>query len=346
MKQLTLAIALGLAAAAGVAQARDNIEIVGSSTVYPFATVVAEQFAKKSGGAAPKIESTGSGGGFKLFCAGAGIETPDITNASRRMKKKELETCAKNGVDAVTEVKVGYDGITIGSAKSGEPLNISRRDLFLALAKNVPTADGTFVPNPYTTWKQINPAMPDVKIEVLGPPATSGTRDALVSLGMKKGALNFKGIPELEKKDSAAFKKLYKEVREDGHFIEMGENDNLIVQKLKANPSAFGIFGYSFYDQNRDNLQAATIDGTEISYDNISTGKYPLSRPLFFYVKNSHVGQVKGIKEYMAEFTSEAALSADGYLAEKGLVAMPEAEKKATMAAAAALTPLSASALK
>jgi phosphate transport system substrate-binding protein len=347
MKQLTLAVALGLVAASGIAQARDNIEIVGSSTVYPFSTAVAEQFAKKTGMAAPKVESTGTGGGMKLFCAGAGIDTPDITNASRRIKKSEMETCLKNGVNEITEVKVGFDGITVANSKSAQPIKISRRELYLALAKDVPTGpNGELQPNTYNTWKELNPALADVKIEVIGPPPTSGTRDALAELGMTKGCLLFKGMPELKKSDEDAFKKACTTVREDGHYIEAGENDNLIVEKLKANHDAVGIFGYSFYDQNRDTLQAATIDGTEISYDSISNGSYPLSRPLFFYVKNSHVGQVNGIKEYMAEFASDAALNPDGYLAEKGLVALPAAEKNASIEAAKAMKPLSISVLK
>ncbi|MEZ5452970.1 MAG: PstS family phosphate ABC transporter substrate-binding protein [Thiothrix sp.] len=347
MKQLTLAVVLGLATATGVAQARDNIEIVGSSTVFPFSTAVAEQFAKKSGMAAPKVESTGTGGGMKLFCAGAGIETPDITNASRRMKKKEMESCQANGVNEVTEIKVGYDGIAIAQAKSAQPIKLSRRELYLALAKDVPAGpNGELVPNPYTTWKQVNPDLADIKIEVLGPPPTSGTRDALAELGMEKGCNLFKGMPELKKKDEKAHKAACTAVREDGYYIEAGENDNLIVQKLQANPNAVGIFGYSFYDQNRDALQAATIDGKEISYDNIASGAYPLSRPLFFYVKNSHVGQVPGIKEYIAEFTSEEALSADGYLADKGLVALPASEKAASIASANSMKPLSAGVLK
>lgn len=347
MKQLTLAVALGLVAASGVAQARDNIEIVGSSTVYPFSTAVAEQFAKKTGMAAPKVESTGTGGGMKLFCAGNGIDTPDITNASRRMKKSEMETCIKNGVNEITEVKIGFDGIAVAQAKDAAPIKLSRRELYLALAKEVTTGpNGELQPNPYTTWKQVNPDMADVKIEVIGPPPTSGTRDALAELGMEKGCLLFKGMPELKKQDEKAFKKACTTVREDGHYIEAGENDNLIVQKLQANKDAVGIFGYSFLEQNLDGLKAAPIDGKEINYENISNGSYPLSRPLYFYVKNSHVDQVKGIKEYIAEFTSDAALSPDGYLAEKGLVALPAAEKAASIAAATALKPVSIHALK
>lgn len=347
MKQLKLAVMLGLLAAANTVQARDSIEIVGSSTVYPFSTTVAEQFAKKTGMPAPKVESTGTGGGMKLFCAGAGAETPDIVNASRRMKRSEMESCRKNGVDAVTEVKIGYDGITIANAKSAPAISLSRRELYLALAKEVPAgANGELVANPYTTWKEINPNLADVKIEVLGPPSTSGTRDALVELGVEKGCLLFKGMPELKKSDEKAFKKACATLREDGHYINAGENDNLIVQKLQANKDAVGIFGYSFLDQNRDALKAAPIDGEKISYDSIANGSYPLSRPLYFYVKNSHVEQIKGIKEYIAEFASDAALSSEGYLADKGLVTLPAGEKQAAIANGKALKVLSIDALK
>ncbi len=347
MKQLTLAVLLGLMAATNTAYARDAIEIVGSSTVYPFSTAVAEQFAKKSGMAAPKVESTGTGGGMKLFCAGAGADTPDIANASRRMKRSEMENCIKNGVDAITEVKIGYDGIALANAKSAPAISLSRRELYLALAKTVPAgANGELVPNPYTTWKDVNPNLADVKIEVLGPPSTSGTRDALTELGMEKGCLLFKGMPELKKSDEKAFKKACTSIREDGHYINAGENDNLIVQKLQANKDAVGIFGYSFLDQNRDSLKAASIDGKQISYDSIANGSYPLARPLYFYVKNSHLEQIKGIKEYVAEFASDAALSSEGYLADKGLVALPAGEKQSAIAAAKAFKTLSVNALK
>ncbi len=347
MKQLTLAVALGLVAASGVAHARDNIEIVGSSTVYPFATAVAEQFAKKTGMPAPKVESTGTGGGMKLFCAGAGVDSPDIVNASRRMKRSEMQTCQQNGVNDVTEVKIGFDGIAIANSKSAQPIKLSQRELYLALAKDVPAGqNGEMIPNPYSTWKELNPALADVKIAIMGPPTTSGTRDALAELGMTKGCLLFNGMPELKKKDEAAFKKACTTVREDGAYIDAGENDNLIVQKLEADHDAVGIFGYSFYEQNRDALQAATINGKEISYENISTGAYPLSRPLFFYVKNNHVDQIKGIKEYMAEFASDAALSEDGYLTEKGMVALPASERAASIAAAKAMKPVSIEVLK
>lgn len=346
MKQLTLAVALGLVAASGVAQARDNIEIVGSSTVFPFSTAVAEQFAKKSGGAAPKVESTGTGGGMKLFCAGAGIETPDITNASRRMKKGEMETCIKNGVTDVTEIKIGYDGLAIAQSKTGEPINLTARELFLAVAKEIPMPDGTFVPNTYQTWKDVNPDLPAHEIEVIGPPPTSGTRDSFVELGIEKGCLMFQGIPALKKKDEKMFKEKCHTLREDGKFVEAGENDNLIVQKLQANPKAVGVFGYSFLEQNADSLKAVSINGVVPTPETVIGGQYPMARSMFIYAKNSHAGQVAGLKEFLTEFTSDAAMGADGYLADKGLIPLPAGDLKASQDAAANMKTVSVSSLK
>lgn len=346
MKQLTLAVALGLVAASGVAQARDNIEIVGSSTVFPFSTAVAEQFAKKNGGAAPKVESTGTGGGMKLFCAGAGIETPDITNASRRMKKSEMETCQKNGVNEVTEIKIGYDGLAVAQSKNAEPIKLSARELYLAVAKEIPQPDGSFVPNTYQTWKDVNPNLPAHAIEVIGPPPTSGTRDSFVELGVEKGCMLFQGIPELKKKDEKLFKEKCHTLREDGKFVEAGENDNLIVQKLQANPKAVGVFGYSFLEQNADALKAVAIAGVEPSVATVMDGSYPMARSMYIYAKNGHVGQVAGIKEFLAEFTSEAAMGTDGYLADKGLIPLKADELKASQDAAANLKSVSVNSLK
>ncbi|QQZ30476.1 phosphate ABC transporter substrate-binding protein [Thiothrix subterranea] len=346
MKQLTLAVVLGLAAAAGVAQARDNIEIVGSSTVFPFSTAVAEQFAKKNGGAAPKVESTGTGGGMKLFCSGAGVETPDITNASRRMKKGEMETCIKNGVTDITEIKIGYDGLAIAQSKTGEPIQLSARELYLAVAKEIPMEDGTFVPNTYNTWKDLNPNLPANEIEVIGPPPTSGTRDSFVELGIEKGCMLFKGIPELKKKDEKMFKEKCHTLREDGRFVEAGENDNLIVQKLQANPKSLGVFGYSFLEQNADSLKAVPIAGVEPTPETVMNGKYPMARSMFIYAKNNHVGQVAGLKEFLVEFASDAAMGADGYLADKGLIPLPANELKASQDAAATLKTVSVNSLK
>lgn len=326
-KFLGLAIAAGIAASGSAAEARDQISIVGSSTVYPFATVVAEEFGKTSGFKTPVIESTGSGGGLKLFCAGVGVEHPDVTNASRRIKKSEVETCAKNGVTNITEVKIGYDGIVFANAKSAPQMKITQKQLFLALAKSVPDGKGGFMDNKVTMWSDIDPSLPKKKIEVLGPPPTSGTRDAFVELVMEEGCDE---IPEIKaiKKDKKTHKAVCQGIREDGAFIEAGENDVLIIRKLEANADAFGIFGFSFLDQNADKVQGAVISGTAPSFDAIADGSYPVSRPLFFYVKGAHVGTVPGIKEYVAEFTSEKAFGPDGYLSDRGLIPMPDAERK------------------
>ena len=322
--------------------ARDYISIVGSSTVYPFATVVAEQFGKTTSFKTPKIESTGSGGGLKLFCAGVGVEHPDITNASRRIKQSEFDKCQANGVRDIVEVKIGYDGIVVANSAKAEQLSLTRRDLFLALAKDVPDPSGgeKLVPNPYKTWKQVNPDLPEVKIEVLGPPPTSGTRDAFAELAMEAGAKTFDWIKAMKETDKNKYKAVAHSVREDGAYIEAGENDNLIVQKLEANPAALGIFGFSFLDQNTDKIQGSKIEGTTPTFEAIAEGEYPVSRPLFFYVKKAHAGTIPGIREYLTEFTSEKAWGPDGYLAERGMIPMPEEEREMFSSNAAALKPM------
>jgi phosphate transport system substrate-binding protein len=339
---LTLAAASLLIAAATTTQAadgRDYISIVGSSTVYPFSTAVAEQFGKTTKFKTPKIESTGTGGGFKLFCAGAGVDSPDITNASRPIKKTEMETCSNNGVTEIVEVKVGYDGIVLANSKKAPQATISRKEIFLALAKEVPSPEGgdKLVANPYKTWKDINAKLPAEKIEVLGPPPTSGTRDAFVEMVMDEGCAAFDSIKALKKTDEKKFKAVCGTIREDGAFIEAGENDNLIIQKLEANPKSFGIFGFSFLDQNGDKVQGSIIDGQAPKFESIADGKYPVSRPLFIYVKKGHVGVIPGIAEYLAEFTSEKAWGEEGYLAEKGLIPSPKDERKKVAAETKAL---------
>ncbi|MBI5164770.1 MAG: PstS family phosphate ABC transporter substrate-binding protein [Magnetospirillum sp.] len=329
------AIALAVAMPAAAAQ-RDHIRMAGSSTVFPFATAVAEQFGKGGKFKTPVVESTGTGGGFKLFCAGVGPEHTDMSNASRAIKSSEIETCAKNGVTEIVEVKIGYDGIVLANSRKAKPMAITRQQLFLALAKDVPM-DGKLVPNPYQRWNQIDRSLPEAKIEVLGPPPTSGTRDAFVELVMEAAAEKIPELAALKKSDEKAFKKAYSTVREDGAYIEAGENDNLIVQKLEANVYAFGIFGYSFLDQNGDKIQGSSMEGNAPTFDNIASSKYPVSRPLFFYVKKQHVGTIPGLKEYVAEFASEKAWGPKGYLVDKGLIPMPDAERKAVAASATAL---------
>lgn len=325
--QAAVAAALAVSFAGPVlAQSRDTISIVGSSTVYPFATVVAERFGKSTDFSTPKIESTGSGGGLKLFCGGVGIDTPDIANASRRIKESELQMCRDNGVTDVVEVLIGYDGIAIANSIEAEQMDLTDKDLYLALARDVPDPDGDgLVANPYEMWSQVNPDLPQVRIEVLGPPPTSGTRDAFVELVMDKGCEEFDAISSL---DEDAMKAACQTLREDGAYVEAGENDNLIVQKIEANPDAMGIFGFSFLDQNSDKVQSSMMDGVEATFDTIADGSYPVSRPLYFYVKAQHVGTVPGIEEYIAEFMSEGASGEDGYLADKGMIPL-DADKHA-----------------
>ncbi|MEA3304050.1 MAG: PstS family phosphate ABC transporter substrate-binding protein [Pseudomonadota bacterium] len=331
MKKLVLSAAVAaLSINAAQAAGRDTINVMGSSTVFPFATVVAERFGKGTDFKTPKIESTGTGGGMKMFCAGAGVKTPDMTNASRRIKKSEFEMCQKNGVKEITEVMIGYDGIVIANSKKADVMKLTRKDIFLALAKEVPAADGSekLVANPYKTWKEVNPALPADKIEVLGPPPTSGTRDAFAELALEGGCKKIDWIKAMKKSDKKQYKTVCHSVREDGAYIEAGENDNLIVQKLDANPKALGVFGFSFLDQNADKVQGSTIDGSVPTFDNIADGSYPVSRPLYFYVKKAHVGKIPGMAEYVAEFTSEAAMGEEGYLSDKGLIPMPEKMRK------------------
>src|SRR5262245_12688878 len=317
----------------GQAQAvRDYISIVGSSTVYPFATVVAEQFGRKNPKfKTPKIESTGSGGGLKLFCDGVGVEHPDIANSSRRITASEIASCAQNGVRDIVEVEIGFDGIVLANSKSAKQLDLKLRDIYLALAKSVPDpAGGTkLVPNPYKTWSQVNSALPAVDIEVLGPPPTSGTRDAFVELAMDGGC---KDLPAIAALSGDAKNAACRTMREDGGYVEAGENDNLIVQKLEANPTAVGIFGYSFLEQNADKVQGAHVNGVAPEFDTIADSSYPVSRPLFFYVKKAHVDQIPGIREYLREFTSDSAWGDFGYLADKGLVPLPDTERRAVLA--------------
>jgi phosphate transport system substrate-binding protein len=342
-KLLVLSAALAASAISMSANAqRDYISIVGSSTVYPFSTVVAERFGKSTKFATPKVESTGSGGGLKLFCSGVGSATPDITNASRAIKSSEIELCAKNGITDIIEITVGYDGIVLANTTAAKQFSLSRREIFLALAKNIPNPDGseTLVDNPYKTWNEINPAFPSTKIEVLGPPPTSGTRDAFAELALEGGCKTFPFIKAIKKQDKKKYKAICHAVREDGAYVEAGENDNLIVQKLVANPTALGVFGYSFLEQNSDKVQGSIIDGKLPTFDAIAEGDYPVSRSLFFYVKKAHIGVIPGIEEYLAEFTSEKAMGEYGYLAEKGMIPMTAEERATVLSTVKNLTPL------
>jgi phosphate transport system substrate-binding protein len=353
---------------------RDIVSIVGSSTVYPFATVVAERFGRSTKFKSPKIESTGTGGGLKLFCSGLGANTPDITNASRRIKQSEYDDCQANGVSEVVEVLVGYDGIAIANSSKAPELTLSLKDLYTALAKDLPGPDGKLIPNPNQTWKDVNAALPDTKIEVLGPPPTSGTRDAFAELAMAGGAKGYSDLAKLsslgadqvdeikaaiaqlgmpaalydalvEKNGKApkgedVFVTVAYAIREDGAYIEAGENDNLIVQKLEANPDAVGVFGFSFLEENGDKVQGSSVDGIVPTFDTIASGEYPVSRPLYFYIKGAHVGKIPGIQEYAIEFTSNKAMGEDGYLTERGLIPLSAKALKQVQADVKTMQPL------
>ena len=307
---------------------RDYISMAGSSTVYPFATTVAERFGKAGKFKTPKVESTGTGGGFKLFCGGVGPQYPDISTASRTIKASEREACSKAGVKDIVEVKIGYDGIAVANSKKGPAFKLSRKDLYLALAKQVPDPRNpqALVANPYKSWNQINKDLPAEKIEVLGPPPTSGTRDAFVELVMQAGCSSYVWIKALKEADEGRFNKICNSVREDGGYVDAGENDNLVVQKLQSNPKALGIFGFSYLEENLGKVQGSIVDGVAPTFENIASGAYPISRPLFLYVKLAHVGVIPGIQEFINEFMSDRAVGGEGYLADKGLVPMPGAE--------------------
>jgi phosphate transport system substrate-binding protein len=324
-----LLAALGAVASGGAeAQAvRDYISIVGSSTVYPFATVVAENFGRRNSNfKTPKIEATGSGGGIKAFCAGVGVRHPDIANSSRRITPGEVADCANNGVAAIVEVKIGYDGIVLANAKSAPHYQLTLREVYLALAKDIPDPAGAqkLVPNPNITWSQINSSLPANEIEVLGPPPTSGTRDAFNELVMEAGCKTFAWVAALPRDAHLA---ACHTLRDDGHYIEAGENDNLIVQKLEKSPRQLGIFGYSFLAQNADKVQGAHIGGVEPEYDAIADGQYPVSRPLFFYVKKAHVDVIPGIRQYLAEFIGDQASGEFGYLTDTGLIPLADQDR-------------------
>ncbi len=344
MNKSILALTVVLTAStvfAGAATARDQIRVVGSSTVYPFTTAVAEQFGKGNGGKTPVVESTGTGGGLKLFCAGVGADHPDVANASRAIKKGEFEDCQKNGVKDIVELKVGIDGLVMANAKGGTPLALTQEMVFKALAKEIPDAAGKLVANPNKTWKDVDASLPDDKIEVLGPPPTSGTRDSFLELVMEKGAEKLPALKAMKDDDKANktknFEKVWKSVREDGAWIDAGENDNLIVQKLEANPKAVGVFGYSFLEENTAKVQAVKMGGIEPNYETISSGKYPVARPLFIYVKKQHVGVIPGLKEFVAEYASAKAIGEDGYLSAKGLVPLLQADRDAAAKTASEL---------
>ena len=310
------------------AEAADEIRIVGSSTVYPFSTKVAQEFRNKTGHSVV-VESTGSGGGHKLFCEGAGADTPDVTNSSRRQKKSEFDNCVSNGADEIIEVKIGFDGIVLANAIDGAEIDLTLKQVFMAFAKQVPVSDEncTLQDNPYVKWSDIDESLPDATIEAYGPPPTSGTRDAFVEIAMEGGANKFACLAALKDEDKSKFKEVSHTLREDGKWIDAGENDNAIVQTLTNTPTAIGVFGYSFLDQNADMVKGAMIGSVEPTFENIAGGDYPISRSLFFYLKAGNVGVTDGLKDFALEFTSEEAWGPGGYLEEIGLVPLPDDER-------------------
>ncbi len=335
MKIALIASSVVLAAAtlATGAAARDQIRIVGSSTVFPYSQAVAEQFSNATGMAAPVVESTGTGGGFKSFCGGVGVDFADITGASRAIKESEVKACAESGVTSITEILLGYDGLSIAHSRAGQPINLTKAQIFQALAAKV-EKDGQIIDNPYKAWNEIDPALPAEPITVFGPPPTSGTRDAFVELVMHPGCDAFEAIKALE---GDAKKEVCERMRQDGPFVEAGENDNLIVQRLEADPTSLGIFGYSFLYENQDKLVGTSVDGVTPSTETIADGSYQVSRPLFIYVKNAHRAVIAGLDDFLKEYTSEAAFGEEGYLTERGLIPLApekrEEVRKATLEA-------------
>ena len=328
LKQTTLAL-LATATLVISASARDQIRIVGSSTVYPFSSSVAEELGATTSHPTPVVESTGSGGGMKLFCKGNGLNTPDITNASRRMKTKEFKLCEKNGVTDITEAVIGFDGIAFAQSKSNKSFMVTKRQLALAVAAEVPDANGKLIDNPYTNWSQIDSTLPNREIIIYGPPKSSGTRDAFEDMVLKgtfKKMKEYTSLYKMDKKKYKAYKKYHK-VRQDGVYVPSGENDNIIVQKLNKNKKSFGIFGYSFLIENEDKVQGAKVNGVMPTPDNISSGKYPISRSLFFYIKNSHAKNVPAMEKYVAMFMDEEMIGKEGILGEIGLISLPDVER-------------------
>jgi phosphate transport system substrate-binding protein len=339
---LLATIAACAVAMPSAAHARTQMRAVGSSTVYPFAKAVAERVARANPRlGTPIIESTGTGAGLKLFCAGVGSRFPDVANASRRMKASEAKTCAANGVTKITEIQVGLDGIAVATSRATPLANLTQRELYLALAK---TPFGK--PNRAKTWKDVNARLPAIPIRVYGPPSTSGTRDALAELILTPACEANAAMAALKKSNETKFKAVCTAVREDGAYVEAGENDNLIVQKLAGNPGTIGVFGYSFLEENGAKLKGVAINGVQPSYATISSFAYPGARPLFIYVKNAHVAAIPAIRAFVAEFTKESAVGPKGYLLQKGLVAAPAPVRARSQQAARSLTPLNLASIK
>ena len=337
----SVSLILGICLALDVAALppRDYVSVVGSSTAFPFAATVAERFGKTTEFRAPRVESVGSGAGIRLFCKHVGPESPDVALASRKMTASEIKMCQDNGVNSVTEIIFGYDGITVANSREAPHLDLTLKDLFIALAREVPNPNNTqeLIPNPYKTWKAVNPKLPETEILVYGPPPTSGTRDVFVQLALEKGCESFESISAIKNSQKSTFRQICHGLREDGAYVDSGENDNLIVKKLLADPQAVGVFGFNFYERNQDRLQAAGVAGSEPTWQNIFDHSYPLSRPLFLFVKNAHVDAIPGVKAFLLEFVSTNAVGEDGYLSDKGLIPLHADEIRALSKTVSAL---------
>lgn len=334
--------ALIVAACGQQSQQRNGIWAAGSSTVFPFATRVAENFGRNfPDGAPPRVEALGTGGGIQAFCQGLGPTTPDIANASRRLKASEFDQCVENGVTEIIEIKIGYDGLAIATARTGSDFLLEGGDLFMALAKEVPGPNGELIPNPNRTWAQVRAGLPDVRIQVYGPPPTSGTRDSWNELAMLHSAESVPALAALAESDPDRFESVAQTLREDGGWVDSGENDNAIVQTLTRTPGSVGVFGYSFLEENFGQVKPASVNGIFPTLETIASGDYPISRSMFIYVKKAHIGVTPGLQDFLIEFTSEAATGQGGYLQDRGMVPLPAEERAAQRAVAANLTVMS-----
>jgi phosphate transport system substrate-binding protein len=332
-----IAASFALVSVVSAAQARDQVRIVGSSTIFPLTTKVAEHFAKTTNAPAPVVESTGSGGGFKLFCGGIGAQYPDIVDASRPISGSETAICAANSVRKISEIKIGYDGIVLLGAHQAPAMALSARQLYLALARTIPV-NGASVPNPNVKWSDIDPSLPDLKIRVYGPPPTSGTRDLMGQLLLDKGCASFTDFASLEASDPDSFRLLCRTIREDGAYIEAGENDRLVISKLEKDPTSYGVMGFNNLERNRDKLQGILINGVAPDYETILNGSYPGSRALYLYVKDDHAQLVRSLDAFISAYVSEAVIGEDGLLVDNGLVPLPAAERQDMLAQAAKFT--------
>ncbi|MEK9842877.1 substrate-binding domain-containing protein [Thalassospira sp.] len=326
-----MAASLALVSVVSAAQARDQVRIVGSSTIFPLTTKVAEHFARTTGEPAPVVESTGSGGGFKLFCGGVGEQYPDIVDASRPISGSETAICAANSVRKISEIKIGYDGIVLLGSREAPTMSLTARQLYLALARTIPV-NGASVPNPNVKWSDVDPSLPDLKIRVYGPPPTSGTRDLMGQLLLDKGCSTFADIASLESSDPDSFRLLCRTIREDGAYIEAGENDRLVISKLEKDPTSYGVMGFNNLERNREKLRGITINGIEPDYETILDGSYPGSRALYLYVKDDHEQLVRSLGAFVSTYVSEAVIGEDGLLVENGLVPLTEEERQETLA--------------